>query len=567
MGSTLLVAALAITLAFTVAGIGVNHMNVASRIDNAQTARNLAESAISRTLEQVIYSDMDYGSHGNETMTIAFGGQEGTSGICTFDKAYATLKNIPYSTYNLRKDTATTGHSNRVVPYDSLHLVGIGRCNGVERKIESIITVPSFQFALASEGKMNAAGAMLVAGAKNVTDVTLPVNATDEKLTPSHIVSNASGNSAVNLTSQSGDVTVKGYARAMGQITKDSTGVKIEQGERPGSSRVSMPELDPRQFDPVQFVDDPGRLQDVPATGLMVRPSLYRHTGSLTVPDLRLPLPSARNAENDGAVVFVDGDLTINNGIVGKGVIIATGNITVRGAGSANLSSENQAALVAGGSIELLGRNPENSIYKGVVYAKQAARVKDVTVLGSLVKGGDASTNMTVENSNVISVEQVMQFKFNIPFNVGAGQASVNLELGPDPSNPPNRYTLQDFYNSATGHYDKPINQQHIAFRDLDTGQYYLSASDAARAVIRKGEDVSSLIVGQPGADTEEKLTNYFRQLESECLGILTRSLAKIDRWYQKNVAQPKEQGQFTMDPTTFVPIERRFKTVLWKEL
>lgn len=56
----------------------------------------------------------------------------------------------------------------------------------------------------------------------------------------------------------------------------------------------------------------------------------------------------------DGAVLYVNGNLTLDGGVSGTGAVIATGNVTIRGA--VDLRTDSTVALLAGGKLLLYGK-------------------------------------------------------------------------------------------------------------------------------------------------------------------------------------------------------------------
>ena len=90
-----------------------------------------------------------------------------------------------------------------------------------------------------------------------------------------------------------------------------------------------------------------GIVQQISGTleGSIAFEGLLRGTGSVRVTG---PLRLA------GAVLFVDGDLTLEQGVSGVGAIIVTGSVTVRGL--VDLVTDNVVALLAGGNLLLYGK-------------------------------------------------------------------------------------------------------------------------------------------------------------------------------------------------------------------
>lgn len=128
--------------------------------------------------------------------------------------------------------------------------------------------------------------------------------------------------------------------RIRGTVSSPAAAMALSGGR---SISFAVRGADPRSYDTA----GKGLVQQIPGTveGSPVFNGLLRGTGSVRVTGpLRL----------DGAVLFVDGDLMLEQGVSGVGAIIATGSVTVRG--PVDLVTDNIVAMLAGGNLLLYGK-------------------------------------------------------------------------------------------------------------------------------------------------------------------------------------------------------------------
>lgn len=325
--TALMLGALALTLALTLAGMGFSHLTVSNRLSNISQARALAEAVVSKAIERVVSSQgKAFGPDSSlHNLSITFPGAPGGTGRLTFDEAEAAAGEMPYSTYNMHSETSKAGYGGRVVPANAIHFVGIGSHNGATRRIEAIVHFPAYGYALSSKGHISSKGKLIVAGAEEPADVIPSVESNLADLLPGHIASNSGASEALDLIPSSVEsfIRITGDAKAAGGIQAD--GARIDGASRPNAGDSDLPEIDLEQFDPIKFGHPQGLPSTMPAD--LHLDGLVRHSGDVTIQKLSFPNGGR------GALLWVDGDLTIDQGLSGVGAIFATGSITIKGAG------------------------------------------------------------------------------------------------------------------------------------------------------------------------------------------------------------------------------------------
>ena len=128
--------------------------------------------------------------------------------------------------------------------------------------------------------------------------------------------------------------------RIRGTVSSPGAAMALSGGR---SMSFAVRGADPRSYDTAGR----GIVQQISGTleGSIAFEGLLRGTGNVRV---TVPLRLA------GAVLFVDGDLTLEQGVSGVGAIIVTGSVTVRGL--VDLVTDNVVALLAGGNLLLYGK-------------------------------------------------------------------------------------------------------------------------------------------------------------------------------------------------------------------
>lgn len=354
LATTLMITGLLLTVACVVCGVAYHHLSFANRSHHAQLAQNLAESAVAQGIAQIL----EQPGYGPEDPPLMIPADENGAGWLSF----APSPDRPLSTNNLAGDNSVPGWQERVVPPHSVLLVGEGRYGSVTRRVEALLSVPPFPYSVASQGNFVATGPLLVAS------VAAPGDAT---LLPGHLVSNASGAKAVTTEAEAeitGDLQTSGGAEL-------SNRTEVRGELRLHDTPANLPFVNVRDYDPNRqgktSQNAPSYLRSPVLEGFV------RRTGDLHIQD---------GLEMHGAVLYVDGHLTLEGGVRGRGAVFVTGNSVLLG-GSA-LSTDNQAALVAGGDVEIRSDDRHGSYFQGLIYAGGDLSAQAVTLMGPLVSRG-----------------------------------------------------------------------------------------------------------------------------------------------------------------------------------
>jgi len=117
----------------------------------------------------------------------------------------------------------------------------------------------------------------------------------------------------------------------------------------------------------------------------------------------------------NGGVLYVDGDLTIQDGVNGYGAVFCTGSLSVTG--GSDLGSDSLCALVAGDGLTLKGSGAASTQFRGLVYSGGALKVSDVTVVGSLVGNSPSGATMTVDRANLVYDPKGVDLSFDLQFS------------------------------------------------------------------------------------------------------------------------------------------------------
>ncbi|MBI3929144.1 MAG: hypothetical protein HY319_26605 [Armatimonadetes bacterium] len=420
IATALLLGALAVTLAFTLAGISFTHLNISNRLSNCLYARNLAEASLNDAIARILYSEGGYGNTGTpdeKTIQVYFeGAPEGAEGLLTFDSGKAAALEIAVSTHNLENKEAAIPGYGRDVPPECIHLVGTGRCNGVVERIEVMLAIPTYKHAIAATGKFTSTtGGMEVEGVESPEDLADGI-ITEEESRPGHIAANGVDDDAVWLKGTGGSVRITGDVRTRGRVKIEGDvtvlGSLLEQADP-----ADIPRIDPGGYDPGNSALPVGAAPgDLEVTGAL------RNNG---------PLMNVDELKLSGGYLFVDGDLVISQGIVGEGIVIATGDITLLGEGA--LEADKAVALVAGGNLTIDGDGKDASYFEGIVYSGgERLDIKEATVLGALIGSGE-QTNVKAEDARIVHADtEVLQFEWFYEASWGAGTYGFNTRINPD---------------------------------------------------------------------------------------------------------------------------------------
>lgn len=362
-------------LASALASLSVTHLRMSSRGEKGLAAANAARSAVSKAISTIL-QDPDYGQ-GRASGDLINVEARNATGILTFHPETARQEGLPFSTNNLDHTEASEGAGGLLVPASTVHLVGVGRCEGVERRVVAVLRLPPFPWAIASGGIVETRNGVLIA---SLPVGVWPPPSDDSQLLPADLLANGRGE-AVNLSSGS---VVLGDIETPGRVVT-APGVSVRGEIRAGSEPAELPALHPSDYDPAargaDYFQLSGREDELVGSA--------RGQGAVTF---------AQALTLTNAHIFVDGQLRLAGGVRGSGTLVATGDIVIEGA--ANLDGLTELAVVSGGRVRLSGGGRARSYLKGLFYAEQGLEAREMTLVGALLTGR-ASTGVSLDQVNV----------------------------------------------------------------------------------------------------------------------------------------------------------------------
>ena len=379
LGGTLLAISVLALLAFSLSSLMVTHLRMSSQQDRSLLASNAARSTVSAAIAKIM-ENSKFGQTGALEQEVRLELPEAV-GILTFNQDSAQKNGLPYSTNNLDGREDAPGAEGALVPASTVYLTAVGRSGGVERRVDVVLRVPPFPWAIASGGRIDTRNGVYVA---SLPEGVWPPPTDESELLPADLVANGIGSKAISLGDQS---TILGDVEAVGSVYIQSPSKVVVKGEvLSGSSPVEIPVIHPADFDPISknidhFELTAGNVEELTGTA---------RAG--------VPLEFVRPLKLDNAQLYVDGDLTLRGGVTGTGALIATGNVTVLG--GARVEAPTELAVISGGQVRLAGEGPERSRIRGLFYADKGLEASEMTLVGSLLTG-NASTGIALDEVNV----------------------------------------------------------------------------------------------------------------------------------------------------------------------
>ena len=188
--------------------MGMLNLGCAARLESERRALALAEAAANTALARLL---SDPQRELTEPVRVTLPGDPvGAEGLLAFQADSARALGIPPSTHNLLSDTACPGSLDTVVPGRAVQLLGVGRCQGVERRLRLVVGMPDYPFVLASDGPVNAEEGVLIGSLSEPGPTGI---AEPQALDPGDLACNGQGGEAVRLgpaTLVAGDVSSTG---------------------------------------------------------------------------------------------------------------------------------------------------------------------------------------------------------------------------------------------------------------------------------------------------------------------------------------------------------------------
>lgn len=537
--TTLFVIGLITTLTFALSSLSVQHLQLSARAETRQRAVDLARSTASLAISRLC-SDPDFGSaaHPGGLLRVP-GEQPGEQGLASFEKSVAEQNGVPWSTNNLRSSEAVAGSEERTVPGAAARIVAVGVAGGIRRQVEVVLAVPTFPFALAAAGPVSALHGVTVAGLERVPDA--PVHNL-EGTVGADMLSNDVGQRAIFLGR---DTRVQGAVQAAGQVQFDSAApegsIRISGPIRSHADPERIPRMALESYDPIRagrtFLAISSRRL---AEGSNVLGGSLRRQGSLEV---------TGGLHLDSCVLYVDGDLTVQGGISGKGVVVVTGDTTVEG--QSEMVAGSGTALLSGGDLRLSGSGAEGSYFQGLVYTQGAFDADRVTLVGTLIAADEeARAPVTLSEMRLLHTPDPV-VRVTTRTRSAAPASVVDTQSGNIEQNKgwwPDAYNLKVQSNSD-GTFTVTLFQWHPVRFDFEP------------FVARSREEVMTEVQSRigsrsaPGGKTEQiqQLLDRLRLPEGSTPD-----------------AEPTEgtgdAAVVVVDPSSFLKLQERIRVVLWRE-
>ncbi len=442
LATTLVIISIIVILAFAVAGVSISHLSVSTRLSNAEIARNRAESSLAQAIDRVIV-DREAGTNFSGQVNLpAFAGEPAGTGTVCFDTLQAGIQGIPFSTNNLANDASVVGWNGRAVPGDGVHLIGIGTCNNVERRVEAVVFIPRFPYAIASSGPVSSQGGLQVASLQDPSLLaggglsSIPA----DKIEPGDLATNSGSATALDL--KGNNVRITGDARASGGIDLGPS-VLIEGAIRPNSDQVDIPDLDISLYD---TAGKTGLQQYTNSESNLTVDGWARYSKATHGPDMYV----SGGLRLDGGVLFVDGNLHVTGGISGNGAVIVTGTTEIFDGGT--FAADQMAAVVSQGSVKIDGQAAGAAKFKGLIYTEGHLDADNIILAGAVVANAPgAGSSVSLDNVEMIQLPGADEHTLTV-----GGSAAVGNGNEPDPpgvgSNPAfNTWTSAPTTVTATG--------------------------------------------------------------------------------------------------------------------
>lgn len=376
----LLVGSAGIILAFTMAALSFSQLNLTHVRTNRASARNAAEAAVNLALAELLENP----SFGKAKELVQWTSPDGLAlGNVTFDREKAD-----YSTNSLDQDVPTEG-SQGMLPAQSVQLVGRGFQAGIETRVVVTLHVPPYPYALASSGVFESGGSMLVARLPSGANPTLVgQNPPDlSKLDPGNMASRSNADRAVALAT--GD-KILGDVEAVGGIERGPAEVRGEV--RPHDEVAELPKLDLDDFQPPADLTVTLYPSEVAARTTPLQLDGFYKSDALIVNS---------GMEMKSGVLFVNGDLKVNGPIQGKGAIFVRGKVELYG--GAQLSADNQVALVSTGPVTMVGSGLSSN-FQGLVYTEGGLTADRMSVTGAMVANSATAGDVRLTQAAAVSM-------------------------------------------------------------------------------------------------------------------------------------------------------------------
>lgn len=522
-------------LTMTLVAMAVQHLFFSSLVQQQQAARNLAEAVLYQALIEVLRSpNQSYGARAlaSEQVTVA-GGVYGNQarGRVTFHPQTAHDQGLPLSINNFSGTGLRTGHGDRQVPANTLHLVARGECGSARKTLEMLYYIPPFPNALASEGPVRSLGGLLVAGVKDPEK--FPGNydqVAPEDRSPSHVMSNFDGPAAVDLGP---GANIQGNVGAVGGVKLDP-GVIVAGAVRQHMEPQPLPDLD---LDAIFSSLNSQYGKDILPSTI---PNDYQLSWNAQC-DTDLHVRGSLQLNN--GVLFVRGNLTVDQGVKGEGAIFVGGETLIR-RGSDLLASD-QVALVSRRKITLQGNGRNSFYFQGLLYSEEEILANNMTVVGAVIARAALELNEVNLINAPVTVSLIEGLELRNHSDDDTVQIIIRVEERDPESRRPLRYKVQlrGFSDDAPTLLSPPIEQSGLtgyddikAFIAQAEGQingwkknsyradWYWNASEEDKSAIFGTNPLRNYLDALEGKNPDPSHRFTLNLNPNEVLGVLDRS-------------------------------------------
>jgi hypothetical protein len=423
MGVFLLFMALVASMAFAVAERNIIRVRLSRQNIDATSAESLAESGLAIAIAS-FQEDHQFGKKGEKFKY--------EIPLTRDPKAYCKVEFSespePGKSFNNHQGDAVAVCGEHRCPKNGLFVTSIGVCNGVTRRMFSVLAAAPYDYAVGATGPIRSRGGMVLGSVPKGFDITKGVDV--DKLEEAALLTVASDDGDGAAVDLNGDCTLVGDLKSVGSI-KLGSGVKHTKGQALANSQAEdVPDIPLSSYD---FAPDLKPL--VIGQNIQDEPKSYSGLVSWK-PNGTEKLEFRNGLELNGATLRLKGDVVIHGGIKGQGALIVDGKLTITGTN--DLKADNQVALLAGGDIEVIGVSKESSQFQGLLYSKgpKGVHIENATVLGTVLAAGkDPQTgkgsSIEIEKATLAHTKQSLGADVDLGWT-GQYDPNVGIPLGRD---------------------------------------------------------------------------------------------------------------------------------------
>jgi hypothetical protein len=459
--SALLLITIVMIIATTMAGVFTMNINITNRVSNASIALSEAEAGIAEVLYQMTHKDNIEGDGNQKNPKIEWGLNGETIRATTTpgmqpDEAYHVVtfdtgSSFPYSTNNTTL-TNDSGYDGRVVPDGMFHVISTGYCKGQYRTVECVIEKPPFPFGLATSGAIVSADPIRVVGTS--TQAGYDSGETDR---PGHILCNSPEGVVIGGDDNPDNTTnITGFVKSVGPIAIAEPAV-VRGGIRSGADATTLTDIEIQDFNlDAEGADGVITLLDSDYYEDQELDVMYKYLSGGT-------LHYHGDVNLQRAMIWVNGNLTVDGAVTGEGLIVVTGKVEIND--GALLNGTDKMALIAGGDVDI-GKDtgsPEANFFSGLVYTEGNLDARNITIVGNAVVNSPdpAKGRADLENVTFVSNEETGDMTVEIT-SVSGAQDSYNA---------PNIQNSSPNFNFGGNGLDE--NDDGV------TDEYFIGADDA----------------------------------------------------------------------------------------